>query len=227
MEAGGTFSWGSVRLSICMPQDADKRSWMTMHHVDSHHMRLLQCSDTSGLVEGLCSVVFWAGLRVERRRVCASGALARLRYLRDGRNGQSPQSQTEVVHLLETMREHLAGHRLDKALTTGLKIKFAGLPIATRLLALMAPDKALPYDTMTAQGLLASRTNSRLYFPVLTSTLGARNRQIAAYESWCSHAINMADRLKLEGACWVDWDFSQNHFQPIDVQRAYEALGSP
>jgi hypothetical protein len=221
-----SFTWGELRLSATLPASTDRRTWMAMRHVDSHHTKLLQSTRTGELLEGLCSVVFWTRVRIEGRKLLTSGALTRLGQLRSGRKGLRPQSIAELSDLLEGMREQLSGGSVGNALETGLKIKLAGLPIATRLMAMMAPSLALPYDNMTAQGLISSKAASHLYFPVLTSTLGARGRQLSAYERWCRHVIDMARQLQIDGACWTDWDLSQNPFQPIDVQRAYEALGS-
>jgi hypothetical protein len=219
------FSWWKVGLDVNLPACGDSHSWGSMNHIDDHHTKLLQSSDPACQLAGLCSVVFWSGVRVSDRTFQTTSAMSRLRQLRDGRKGRQPQSLSELTHLLGTMREQLQRGELGAALATGLCIKLAGLPLATRLLALMAPDKALPYDSVTAQGLLTSKTGSRLFFPVLTTTAGARSRQLAAYEEWCSHGAEIARQLRQEGATWQDWDLSRKSFRAIDVQRAYKSLG--
>lgn len=219
------FSWWKVELEVNLPCPDDIRQWTGVHRTDEHHANLLQSREPDRQLAGFCSVVFWTGVRVDKKTICTSSAISRLRQLRDGRKDRQPQSLSEITQLLGVMREQLQQKDVAAALATGLRIKLAGLPLASRLLTFMAPDLALPYDSVTSQGLLASKAGNRLYFPVLTITASARKRQLAAYEEWCQHGAEVARQLRKEEATWLDWDLSPRPFRAIDVQRAYEALG--
>ena len=107
-----------------------------------------------------------------------------------------------------------------------MKIKFLGMPFASKVLAFAAPSQAGIYDsvisdylTRTADAAVRSRVQG-----VGVTRVG--QKQLDAYQKWCEFCQSEAKILNEHGLTWIDWNGQSCNWRAVDVERAHFVIAS-
>ena len=208
-------AWSDLRLKISIPTSSrndwinpDIRRQFSSIELDGCHKELLSSDRPNDRLHGLLSVVFWGYASGSDGIIRPSRALGKARIIIDGHRRSRPQDQDEIqLHLIKTL-ELVKGEDFHGALLSAMKIKFLGMSFSSKIIAFMAPEKAVVYDSVIAS--ILKEYNSVLH--VDPSENGNRHTQAKIYADWCDDCRKKSEELNQKKIQWTDWDGGCIHF---------------
>ena len=228
------FIWGKLRLKKETPNIIDwpanqGRENYSSFRFDEFHKKLLTESDSAeNRLQGLCSAYFWGYSSGADGRIHLERALARVLWLRDGRNMGNrliPAQNLEAINCqLKLTSNFVAAGKFGDALQAAMELTFFGMSFASKLIMFMSPESAVVYDDVIHQRLLIS-TDQKLRELAISAQHHTPAKKARAYEGWCDYCRLKAEELNKKNEVWCDWDNSKNAFRAVDIERAYFALG--
>ncbi len=226
--------WGSLRLKLDVPEawptkpKSGKRGYTSIA-LDSFHQQLLSSDHQLDILHGLLSVVFCGFSSGADGISRISRALARTRWVVDGKPAMSiaPTPKSEVLRSLIECRRFLYQGQIRDALCASMKIKFLSMSFGSKVVTFLDPTQAAIYDSVIGNRLARTESLKHLYVNTnATNSERAKLVQADAYANWCLWCSKTADKLNNSGAAkWIDWDGTEQSWRAVDVERAFFALG--
>lgn len=222
--------WGNLRLKMDVPDEIAWRSRTvdvscSSRTLDQFHFDLLRGTPEEKL-HGLASIVFWGFASGVDGRFRAQRALARVRFIVNGRGQSLPQPPETILRKLEEGLRHLDKNDLSAALCSLMDIDHLGMSFASKVLMFADPSRAVVYDARIAAYLrtCADENLKRLALDMRRSDPRYRRVQCPTYAEWCRHCTEIAGILEKDGYRWEDWGGQTvSDWQAVDVERAYFA----
>ena len=230
------FEWGDLKLKVEVPDPSGwnlhkKRKDYSSIQLDNFHTSLLMKGmSIESRLHGLCSTVFWGYASGTDGKVHVGRALARLGWLKDGKNYKrlhiSPQGLDEIHEKLNLTAQYVDKGDFENALLAAMSLKFIGMSFASKLVMFMSPDFAAVYDDVIYHR-LASSTDDELRSLAIKTSGVSPGKQAKTYKRWCDYCCLKAKELNNTdgGHRWIDWNGSEQKFRAVDVERAFFSLG--
>ena len=207
-----------VAKNIWVSPVAPKVGERTDLELDKYHFDLLRSDSPVDNLVGTCSVIYWGYYTFSENY-----ALERIRRHLNGYQGKIGTTPAEIHAVLSAIKENRTN--LGKALSQLENVSQLGrTPFASKVVALMYPEKAGIYDNQIANGL--ARCNWEVAIGFTGGIGGVSSATVQRkYVEWCDFTRQIAEKLTTGIGLGKNWSWSdaqgqQTMWRAIDVERA-------
>lgn len=193
------------------------------------HRRLLSAAEDDKVLLGLVSVNYWGyyGSSSVERRPTPARALARARWVRDGRpNTNGPVPLAAIAAQVRLARDRVGAGHFGQALQAINQVpEFGQMSFGSKVLMAMAPERCGVYDSIIFASLQDAGPRWAGY--VAHPNQGMNGRKADVYQRWCELLAHRAQTMNAHGVEVSGWhpsgerDTRRQAWRAVDVERAF------